>query len=108
MTFCLIRKNRLTVIANFTANSFAQDAVGAGVEYAFNKMFMLRGGYKYTLGQNENDGVGAPVYSGLSGGFSIAVPLKKDNENSIFGIDYAYRATKVWNGTHNISVRFAF
>ncbi len=105
--FILNPKNKISVIANFTANSFSQDQIGAGVEYAFNKIFMLRGAYKYTLGQNDSGGIEGPVYTGLSAGFSIDVPLKK-NSNSIFGIDYAYRTTKVWNGTHNIAIRFAF
>lgn len=100
-------KNRLTVLGNFTSNSFSQDQVGAGIEYAFNNIFFLRGGYKYEFGSFENDSVEAPVYSGISGGFSIEVPLKKET-NSIFAIDYAYRATRVWNGTHNIGIRFAF
>ena len=105
--FVINPKNRLTVVGNFTSNSFSQDQLGGGIEYSFNNMFMLRGGYKYEFGSTENNGEEAAVYSGLSGGFSIQVPLKKDS-NNFFGIDYAYRATRVWNGSHNIAVRFAF
>jgi hypothetical protein len=105
--FIINPKNRLTLVGNFTSNSFSQDQLGGGIEYSFNNIFMLRGGYKYEVGSLENDSVGAPVYSGISGGFSIEVPLKKET-NSTFGIDYAYRTTRVWNGTHNIAIRFAF
>ncbi len=102
-------KTRLTLLGNFTSNSFSQDQIGGGLEFAFNKMFMLRGGYKYDFGSLENDGVEAPIYTGVSAGFSLNVPMAKDEEGkakSFFGIDYAYRHTKLWNGTHNLSIRF--
>ncbi len=105
--FIINPKNRLTIVGNFTSNSFSQDQIGGGIEYSFNKMFMLRGGYKYEFGSFENDSVEAPVYTGVSAGVSIEVPLKKESNNR-FGIDYAYRATRVWNGTHNVAIRFAF
>ena len=104
--FVINPKNRLTVLTNFTSNSFSQDQIGAGVEYAFNNMVMLRGGYKYELGSFEDDALRAPVYTGVSAGVSVEVPMKKGSENR-FGIDYAYRHTRVWNGSHNISVRFS-
>ena len=100
--------NRVTVLGNFTSNSFSQDQFGAGVEYSLNDMFMLRGAYKYEIG-SEDDIMG-PIYTGVSAGASIQVPLGKITEEkksvTKFGIDYAYRHTKLWNGTHNISIRF--
>lgn len=104
--FVINPKNKLTVLGNFTSNSFSQDQLGGGIEYAFNNMFMLRGGYKYEFGSFENDSVEAPVYSGFSGGVSIEVPTKKGSKSK-FGIDYAYRATRVWGGTHNIGIRLS-
>lgn len=100
--FILNPKHRVTVITNFTSNSFSQDQVGGGLEYAFNKMFMIRGGYKYEFssGNSAED----PIYTGLSAGVSLNVPLKKEGTNR-FGIDYAYRHTKILNGTHNIAIR---
>jgi len=105
--FIINPKNRLTVIGNFTSNSFSQDELGAGVEYGFNKMVMLRGGYKYTLGSFEDGGLRAPIYTGVSAGLSVEVPFKKGSDGK-FGIDYAYRQSRLWNGTHNIGVRFSF
>ena len=98
------QRHRVRVLANFTSNSFSQDQVGGGLEYAFNNMFMLRGAYKYEFGSEANGGVEAPVETGISGGVSFEVPLKKESSNR-FGIDYAYRTTQPWGGTHNISVR---
>lgn len=97
--------NRLSILGNFTANSFSRDQVGGGLEYSLNDMFMLRAGYKYELGtEDENT---SPIYSGLSAGVSVQVPLSKENKNSRFGIDYAYRQTRLWNGTHNLGIRFS-
>jgi len=102
--FILNPKNRLTILANFTSNSFSQDQLGAGFEYAFNERFMLRGAYKYELGSFANGGVQSPIYTGVAGGVTFEVPLKKDTDRT-FAIDYAYRQTKLWSGTHNIAIR---
>lgn len=101
----LLSHHRLTVLGNFTANSFSQDQLGGGLEYALKEVFMLRAGYKYEFGsQNE---VEAPIYTGLSAGASVSIPLSKEKKDTRLEIDYAYRTTKVWNGTHNIGVRIA-
>ncbi|MEM1319054.1 MAG: PorV/PorQ family protein [Bacteroidota bacterium] len=102
--FIVEARHRITVLSNFTSNSFSQDQIGGGIEYAFNEIFMVRGAYKYEFGSNEDGGVRAPVEQGLSAGVSIEVPLKKDSENT-FGLDYAYRVTEPWGGTHNLGVR---
>jgi long-subunit fatty acid transport protein len=98
-------QNRLTFASNFTANSFSQDQIGAGLEYAFNNMFMLRGGYRYEFGSEANGGVEGPVETGVAAGFSFQVPLKKKSDKT-FAIDYGYRHTKLWDGIHSIGVRF--
>ncbi|MDX1941201.1 MAG: PorV/PorQ family protein [Saprospiraceae bacterium] len=103
--FLFGEKHRLTAIGNFTANSFSRDEIGAGLEYSLNNMFQLRGGYRYEL--DVEDEIQASIYSGLSAGASFEVPLSRDKKNTRFGVDYAYRQTRVWNGTHNFSVRIS-
>lgn len=44
--------------------------------------------------------------TGLSAGVAVQVPLSKTNKNSRLGIEYGYRQTRVWNGTHNFGIRF--
>jgi len=95
---------RLTVLGNFTANSFSKDQIGGGLEFGFREMFMVRAAYKVDMGK-EIPGLSDNAYSGLAAGATIEVPLKKGATNR-FGIDYAYRATNPFNGTHNISLRF--
>lgn len=101
--FLFATRHRFTLIGNFTANSFSRDNLGGGAEYAFNEMFMLRAGYRYEL--DSDDDIESSIYSGLSAGATVEVPLSKENKDLRFAVDYAYRDTEVWNGTHNISVR---
>jgi hypothetical protein len=96
--------HRLTTIGNFTANSFSVDQLGAGVEYSFKEMFMARVGYRYDIGVPSTDPQ-HNVYSGLSAGVTIEVPMKKAS-TSRFAVDYAYLATNPFNGTHNFSIRY--
>jgi opacity protein-like surface antigen len=98
-------KNRVTVMGNFTSNSFGRDHIGGGVEYAFSEMFMVRGGYRYEIGGVLST-ADASAYTGLSGGVSLDVPTNKKNDNK-FGIDYSYRASNPWGGTHSIGVRLS-
>ena len=100
------RVHRLTLISNFTSNSFSQDQIGGGIEYSIKELFTIRGGYKYEFG--SNDVITQPIYTGISAGFGVDLPLSKDKEGLALGIDYAYRQSKVWSGTHNIGVRLAF
>jgi hypothetical protein len=94
---------RLTAMGNFRANSFSRDQLGGAVEFAFNEWFMLRAGYQYDMGITAN-AVDANAYSGLAGGISFDVPLKKGGDQKL-GIDYAYRASDPFSGTHNFGLR---
>lgn len=102
--FLFASRHRLTILGNFTSNSFSRDQVGAGAEYGFKELFMVRAGYRYDLGSTIN-GDDANVYTGLCAGITIEVPLKKES-TSRFGIDYAWRATSPFNGTHNFTIRY--
>jgi hypothetical protein len=98
------KNHRITTVGNFTSNSFSRDQVGAGLEYSLREMFMLRAGYLYDLGSSTSDVTTRTAYTGLSAGISFEFPLGRDSETK-FGIDYAYRATNPFNGTHNLAVR---
>ena len=96
-------KIKLTALVNFTSNAFSRDEAGGGLELGINNLLVLRGGYKYEIGSSAND-FNRPVYTGLAAGLSFNVPVKKGSDQSI-SIDYGYLNTRVWNGTHNISLR---
>ena len=95
-------KMRLTGVFNFTSNAFSRDEIGGGLEFSFNNIVVARGGYRYEIG-TVTDGKQS-VYTGLAGGLTFNIPSKKDNEK-MMSLDYSYQATRVWGGTHNISLR---
>jgi len=93
---------KIRTLANFTANSFSRDEVGAGVEFFFKDFVALRAAYKVELDPGTQ--VERSVYTGFAAGFSLYLPVKK-LANQKIGIDYAYRATNPFRGTHNFTVR---
>lgn len=103
--FQISEEHRLTAMGNFTSNSFINDYFGGGVEYAFKEMFMLRAGYRYEEGifNDLDPEQRASAYTGLSAGMSVDVPLREDGPR--LGVDYAYRTTNPYGGTHTIGVR---
>jgi len=98
--------HRISVIFNYASNSFGKDNVGGGLEYSWKEYFMLRAGYRWEKGIND-DNDRTTAYRGISAGFSAQVPLKKGKENGpAIGIDYAYLVSSPFKGTHQYGVRF--
>lgn len=95
----------IRAVGNFTSNAFSRDQMGGGVEVMFKQMFTVRAAYKSDIGpagQSQNS-----LYSGLAAGISAELPLQKAGTNKI-GIDYAYRATNPFRGSHNFTLRLSF
>lgn len=101
--FLIGKNHRITPLGNFTANSFSRDQIGGGIEYSLKDLFQLRAGYKTEF--DQADVATSPIYDGLSAGASVEFPLSKKNKNIRLGLDYAYRDTRLYDGTHNFSVR---
>lgn len=106
--FLLGELHKLTLAGNFTSNSFTKDQFTIGAEYNLKYYFSARAGYTY------QDGVFAgtaaergTVFTGFNGGFSLSVPLNKEKERGI-EIDYSYRATNPYAGTHSIGLKLNF
>lgn len=97
--------HRLTASTTFTSNSFTKDQFRLGVEYAFQEMFMVRGGYVYES-DTEDDVESTTTSEGPTFGATIEVPMGKSG--STFGIDYSYRATRVFSGSNSIGIRLTF
>ncbi len=95
----------LTPMANFTANSFGQDLIGLGGELSVWGKFNLRASYAVELGTTSVEAKNA--YKGL--GFGAGMHLAMDKkENYFFNLDYAYRPTDPFQGTHNIGIGLNF
>ena len=102
------KMHRVTPAVSFTSNSFTKDEFRFGLEYGFKSFLMLRAGYGYTKGIGNDDDTKenyrTSAQKPLSAGFTIELPLSKE-KGSTFGLDYSYRATKPFDGTHSIGIR---
>jgi hypothetical protein len=103
----LFDESRFTLAGNFTSNSFSKDQFIFGAEYSLRNYIQLRAAYAYEEGINKpiTDPERSNSNKGISGGFTVQVPLNKD-KGSVFGIDYAYRPTDHFKATHSIGIRF--
>lgn len=97
-----MKNNRVTAMGTFTSNSFGKDQFKLGVEYGWKNMVMLRVGYTYEKGITNKDDR-TTVFTGPSAGFTVELPFGKNK--STFGLDYSYRATDPFQGTHSIGAR---
>jgi len=98
---------RLTGVGNFTSNAFSEDQIGGGLEFSYNELVMLRAAYRVDTGGPSTDKTvnSEPLYTGLAAGATLNVPASKKENAPRIAIDYAYRATKIYDGTHNLSIR---
>lgn len=105
----LFEQSRFTLAGNFTSNSFTKDQVSLGGEFSFREYVLLRAGYTYEDGINNDidDPERTNALKGPSAGFSVQVPLNKE-KGSVFSVDYSYRHTDHFSGTHSIGARFSF
>ena len=111
--FLFAEQHRITIAGNFASNSFTNDQFTLGLEYAWKEMLQLRAGYTYEKGIWSkagilDDGNCMNINRGLSAGLSIQVPLTKKEDGMKLAIDYSYRDTYTFNGTHSVGARIIF
>ncbi len=94
-------RSRLTLAGAFVSNSFTNDQFIGGIEFSFRDYVMIRGGYAYEDGITESmdSGERYNVNKGFSGGVSVQLPLNKE-KGQMLSIDYSYRATDYFDGSH--------
>ena len=96
-------KQRLSIVANFTSNSFNNDYLGAGLEYGFRNLFMLRAGYRHEKGIGSESST--TMYQGIAAGATIQSRI--GGSGPMFAFDYSFRPTQhPANGVHMLSLRF--
>lgn len=89
----------------FLANSFTKDNFNFGLGYSFKRIVNVNVGYMLENGINSDIDRNT-VYTGLSGGISVNIPLGKGGTK--LGLDYAYRATDPFNGFNQFALRLEF
>lgn len=97
--------HRVSFAGTFVSNSFTKDQGIFGVEYAFRKMFHLRGGYLYEAGITS-DTERTTVFTGPSAGLSVDFPFGEDKASAV-ALDYGYRATNPFGGVHSLGIRIS-
>ena len=116
--FLFGEQHRITIAGNFASNSFTKDQFTAGLEYGWREILLVRAGYTYEQGIWSKNGFAEGILDddncmninrGLSAGLSVQVPLSKKEDNTMkLAIDYSYRDTYVFNGTHSVGARIIF
>jgi hypothetical protein len=97
----LLKKHRLSLNLNYTSNSFTYDNGIIGLEYAWKDMLMLRGGMFI-----ENElfkETRRNAYTGPACGLTFELPFSE--KKSTIGLDYSYRFTNPFGGTHSFGLR---
>ncbi len=100
-------QHRATVMGSFQSNSFNNDYIGLGAEYAFQETFMLRAAYRYES-QITSATDSRTFYTGVSAGATVQYRAN-EGKGPRFAIDYAFRPTaRPNNGVHTFSLRMMF
>jgi hypothetical protein len=95
---------RISAMANFTSNAFGYDYYGVGLEFGFKEILMLRCAYRFENGM-FNPATRLDAYTGLAAGVSVDIPFKKDGGPRL-ALDYSFRSTSPFQGTHSMGLRF--
>lgn len=99
-----LRSQRITLAAAFQSNSFEKDQYFVGAEYSLKERVSARVGYR--IFDNRSYEVSTSVFTGLSAGLSLEMPLSDNNRNRL-SIDYGFQATNTFDGVHSFGISFA-
>lgn len=95
--------HRATVMGSFTSNSFNNDYLGLGAEYAFKETIMLRAGYRYEKQIGDKD-LSTTMYTGIAAGATVQFRVGETGPR--MALDYSYRTTRrPNNGVHTFTLR---
>ena len=98
--FRLDKKNNLQVHGTFQNNSFSTDDYNFGLEYNFNKLFYLRGGYQFGSDQNDDR-----MFTGPS--FGAGLNYAASSSFNI-GFDYAYKMAEKLDDNQYFTISLGF
>ena len=101
----LAESHMVTLAGSFTSNSFTKDQLNFGMQYNYHDIVFLRGGYVYEDGIFDSE-KRTTVYTGPTAGASIQIPFNKE-KGQTFSIDYSYRPTDPFDGTHSLGVKIS-
>jgi len=88
--------NKATVMGLFQSNNSSQDEYRGGMEYSYNDMFFLRGGY---VGSSQN----AYMF-----GATLGAGLKLMWGNTSITLDYSWMQTEFFDDNQFFTIKFGF
>jgi hypothetical protein len=92
-------QNTLLFSGVFQNNNLSEDEYKLGVEYNYNDLFFVRGGYTFS-----NEYIEDAYPYGLTAGAGIKYAFGGIE----VGVDYAYRDMQFFSGNHTIALRLGF
>ena len=92
--------NSLLLSTGFESNNFSDDEYKLGLEYAYQDLFFVRGGYDFS--QKESGDLDYIYGPAFGVGFHTALG------STDITFDYAYRSVKVFSANHVFSVKLGF
>ncbi len=92
--------NSVLISTAYKHNNFSDDEYKIGIEYGYNNMFFLRGGYTFAPEQAFDDSY---IY-GFTGGAGIDYSF----ETIAIKVDYAYRHNRFFDGNHVFGITLGF
>ena len=89
--------NRVVGYGTFHSNNFSKDELRGGLEYFYQDVFMLRGGYSYA---DQDEYLFGPTF-----GVGVNLPVA----GSTIAVDYAFQSIdSFFDDLHTFSARFQF
>ena len=92
-------ENSILLASSFQNNNFSDDEYRVGLEYAYQNILFLRGGYGFSPKQSETE----YIY-----GASFGAGLHSSLGSLDLTFDYAYRAADIFDNNHIFSVKLGF
>lgn len=107
LAYDIVKNDNVVVEMNgqFISNSFTKDQFGICSEVRLRERFALRAGYLYESGLLTSSENITTAYTGPTGGLSVTVPA--GSSGSMISLDYSYRTTNPFNGTHTMGLKIA-
>lgn len=97
-----VYNNKLTVGFGFTNYAFQSNQTTLGLEYVYKNFISFRTAYVYQEGAFDKE-KRTTAFTGFSGGLSFDFNSK--DGNNLISLDYSYRASNPFSGTHSFGVR---
>lgn len=93
-------QSALLVSSSYQNNNFSDDEYKLGAEFSYDNTFFLRGGWSTAPSMPDN---ATYIY-----GATVGAGIQTNLGDADVGIDYAFRDTEFFSGSHTIAIRIGF